>query len=156
MKEPIKVALPKGRLLAETASLLQEAGWGLGDYNAETRLYHLQSDCYPLLSAKMFNEKDVPVQVAIGNYDIGVCGTDWLEELLAKYPSSPVIKIKDLTYGTGNLSIYMARFSGQLVNTINEASGLIRIASEYPNLAESFAARFPVPKIQRLFTLGSS
>lgn len=141
MKEPIKVALPKGRLLAETASLLQEAGWGLGDYNAETRLYHLQSDCYPLLSAKMFNEKDVPVQVAIGNYDIGVCGTDWLEELLAKYPSSPVIKIKDLTYGTGNLSIYMARFSGQLVNTINEASGLIRIASEYPNLAESFAAR---------------
>jgi len=140
MKEPIKVALPKGRLLTETASLLREAGWGLGDYNTETRLYHLKSDCHPLLSAKIFNEKDIPVQVAIGNYDMGICGIDWLEELLAKYPSSPVINIKILPYGTGSLGIYTARFSSQPLNELIASSRPVRIASEYPNLAESFAA----------------
>ena len=141
MKKPIKVALPKGRLLAETASLLQEAGWGLNDYNAETRLYHLQSACFPELSAKIFNEKDIPVQVAIGNYDIGICGLDWIAELLVKYPNSAVVKVKDMDYGRGYLDIYAPRFAERNIKEIADNADLIRIASEYPNLAESYAAR---------------
>jgi len=68
---PIKIALPKGRLLGETADLLQFAGWGLGGYHKKTRLYRLGSERFPDLSAKVFHEKDVPIQVAIGNYDLG-------------------------------------------------------------------------------------
>jgi ATP phosphoribosyltransferase len=141
MKEPIRIALPKGRLLAETAALLQEAEWGLNDYNAETRLYHLKSDRYPGLFAKIFHEKDIPVQVAIGNYDLGICGLDWIEELLAKYPSSAVVKVHDLGYGTGNLVIAGSRFSPRSVPELRAGEGVIRIASEYSNLAESFAAQ---------------
>jgi len=53
----------------------------------------------------MFHERDIPVQVAIGNYDLGICGLDWLEELLVKYPSSALMKVESLGYGRGALYV---------------------------------------------------
>jgi len=136
----IKIALPKGRLLAETANLLQRADWGLGGYTESARLYRLKSRRFPGLLAKMFHEKDVPVQVAVGNYDLGICRLDWIEELLVKYPSSALVKVKNLGYGEDALHVVVSRSLG--VATVEELQAkpeIIRIASEYPNLAESFA-----------------
>ncbi len=137
---PIKIALPKGRLLGETADLLQCAGWGLGGYHKKTRLYRFGSERFPDLSAKVFHEKDVPIQVAIGNYDLGVCGLDWIEELLVKYPSSALVKVKNLGYGAGALYLVGSGSGGvSSVDEIGSRTGTVRIASEYPNLAESLA-----------------
>ena len=139
---PIKIALPKGRLLDETATLLQRADWGLTGYQQTTRFYRLKSQRFPNLSAKVFHEKDIPIQVAIGNYDLGICGLDWVEELLAKYPSSALVKVRNLGYGDGILYMVASRSAG--ASTIKEMQvkpETIRIASEYPNLAESFALR---------------
>ena len=91
--DSIKIALPKGRLLAETAARLKEAGWGLDGYSASARLYRVKSRSFPQLSAKMFHERDIPIQVSIGNYDLGICGSDWIEELMVKYPSSDLIRV---------------------------------------------------------------
>ncbi len=138
--DSIKIALPKGRLLAETAARLKEAGWGLDGYNASARLYRVKSKSYPRLSAKMFHERDIPVQVAIGNYDLGICGSDWLEELLVKYPSSALMKVGSLVYGES--ALYVAVSPAQVIPTVEavrERPGVVRIASEYPNLAERFA-----------------
>jgi len=91
----------------------------------------------------VFHEKDIPIQVAVGNYDLGICGLDWVEELLVKYPSSAVVKVKNLGYGKGALYMAASRLSG--VSTVEELlakPGIVRIASEYPNLAESFAVKF--------------
>ncbi len=136
----IKIALPKGRLLSKTASLLQMAGWGIDGYYEQARLYHLKSSAYPNLSAKIFHERDIPVQVAIGNYDLGICGRDWVEELLVKYPSSALVKIRDLDYGTGSLYM-MAGLTDMSMDAIRRKAGrgTVRIVSEYANLAESFA-----------------
>ena len=136
----IKIALPKGRLLEETAGLLQRAGWGLSGYHKNTRLYRLGSNRFPDLSAKVFHEKDVPIQVAIGNYDLGICGLDWIEELLVKYPSSALVKVKDLGYGCGVLYLVGSiSGGGSFLDEIGAGAGTVRIASEYPNLAESLA-----------------
>jgi len=138
----IKVALPKGRLLGDTATLLQRAGWGLGGYHEEMRLYRLKSRKFPNLSAKVFHERDISIQVAIGNYDLGICGLDWVEELLVRYPSSALLKVRKLGYGEGTL--YMVASSSEAIATLDELQtkkGIIRIASEYPNLAESFALK---------------
>ena len=89
----------------------------------------------------MFHEKDVPIQVAIGNYDLGICGLDWVEELMVKYPSSPLGRVKNLGYGEG--ALYMVASRSEAAATVEEMQAkpdVIRIASEYPNLAESFAA----------------
>jgi ATP phosphoribosyltransferase len=136
----LKIALPKGRLMAETAALLERAVWGLGGYHEGTRSYRLRSERYPKLLAKIFHEKDIPIQVAVGNYDLGICGLDWIEELLAKYPSSALVKLRNLGYGEGALYL-VASSSGAGANlaAVRAETGVVRLASEYPNLTESFA-----------------
>ncbi len=147
MDKQLKIALPKGRLLGETATLLEKAGWDLSAYHEGTRSYRLESGRFPNLLAKMFHEKDIPIQVAVGNYDLGICGLDWVEELLAKYPSSALVKVRDLGYGEGILYMVASRtpevinrLAGTpVIDEIQARRGLVRIASEYPNLAESCA-----------------
>ena len=73
---PIKIALPKGRLLGETATLLKAAGWGLSGYNEGLRSYRLKSRVFPNLLAKVFHEKDIPIQVAVAIMTLGFA--DWI------------------------------------------------------------------------------
>ena len=139
-KPQIKVALPKGRLLDETAALLRRAGWGFDGYYDKTRFYHIESETSLNLSGRVFHEKDIPIQVAIGNYDLGICGSDWIEELLAKYPSSALMKVKSLGYGQS--ALYIAASPAERIATLDDLRArrnITRIASEYPHLAEAFA-----------------
>jgi ATP phosphoribosyltransferase len=138
----IKLALPKGRLLPLTSILLQKSGLELSGYNEHSRSYRPQCSNFPDLFLKIFHERDIPIQVAVGNYDLGICGLDWVEELLAKYPSSALVKVHDLGYGQSDLCIAISESAR--VASIEELKSkveTIRIATEYPNLAESFALR---------------
>jgi len=135
--DSIRLALPKGRLLSSTACLLSQAQLEFEDYTPGTRAYRLKSNRLPNLSAKIFQEKDIPVQVAVGNYDLGICSQDWIEELLAKYPSSNVLKVADLAYGKGNLYLAASRYGNiSSLRTLAAAQNMLRIVTEYPNLAE--------------------
>lgn len=134
----LKIALPKGRLLRKTAAMLQKAGWGLDEYHSKMGFYRPRSQKFPALLLRVFHEKDIPVQIAMGNYDLGICGLDWIEELLVKYPSSDLVKVKDLAYGEG--ALYMAAATPPEVFKNNNGV-LVRIATEYPNLAEAYALR---------------
>jgi ATP phosphoribosyltransferase len=133
----IKIALPKGRLLRKTAVMLQKADWGLGEYHSKMGFYRPRSQKFPELLIRVFHEKDIPIQIAMGNYDLGICGLDWIDELLVKYPTSDLVKVKDLGYGAG--SLYMA--ASVSPDKYENNSSLVRIATEYPNLAEAYALR---------------
>ena len=149
----LKLALPKGRLLPGTADLLQKAGLDFDDYREEARSYRLVSRRFPQLKAKVFHEKDIPVQVAVGNYDLGICGLDWVEELLVKYPSSALVKVRDLGYGGASLYLVASKLGG--ISSIEELKAWqepLRIVSEYPNLAESFALNLRL-RMFRVFPL---
>jgi ATP phosphoribosyltransferase len=137
---PIRIALPKGLLLNDTARLAAAAGWELSDYSEKARLYLLSSAGFPDLSGKILHEKDIPVQVAMGNYDLGICGLDWIQELMVKYPGSALIKVKDLGYGALSLFLAASRWSPlQTLESLRQSKNVISFASEYPNLAESLA-----------------
>jgi len=136
----IKMALPKGRLLPATTCLLEKTGLKFKDYTPGTRVYRLKTPKLPYLSAKIFQEKDIPIQVAVGNYDLGICSLDWIEELLSKYPTSALIKVADLEYGKGNLYLATSHYGN--VSSLHDLSTRQyswRIVSEYPNLAETAA-----------------
>lgn len=136
----LRLALPKGRLLAETASLLQEVGLKLTDYDAGSRSYRPKCAKYPWLFSKVFQEKDIPIQVALGNYDVGICGLDWVEELLVRYPMGDLMKLGNLGYGQGNLYAVCSGSAGvSATGDIDDRFSTVRIVSEYQNLAESFA-----------------
>ncbi len=135
----VRIALPKGRLLDDTAVMLERAGWKLAGYDSSLRNYRLKSERFPELQIKVFQEKDIPVQVAIGNYDLGICGLDWIEELSSKYGGASLVRIKDLGYGKGALYAAGSSNSGLTLSNIRTADDCVRIASEYPNIAETFA-----------------
>jgi len=136
----IKLALPKGRFLSPTANLLTEINLGFQDYSDKTKQYRLRSARFPGLSAKILQEKDIPIQLAVGNYDLGICGLDWIEELLVKYPAGALVKISSLNYGEG--SIHVVASTQTEIASLDELSNGrndYRIVTEYPNLAEAFA-----------------
>jgi ATP phosphoribosyltransferase len=120
--------------------LLAEIGLGFQDYSDRTKQYRLRSARFPSLSAKILQEKDISIQVAVGNYDLGICGLDWIEELLVKYPAGALVKISSLNYGEGSIHVVASAEAG--ITSLDELSNGrndYRIVSEYPNLAEAFA-----------------
>ncbi|MGA7728363.1 MAG: ATP phosphoribosyltransferase, partial [Dehalococcoidales bacterium] len=136
----VRIALPKGKLLVETAAFLEKAGWQLNDYSQTMRNYRLKSARFPEMLIKVFQEKDIPIQVAIGNYDLGICGLEWIEELTSKYAASAPVRIRNLGYGKG--ALYIAASRAAKISAIKDLSmepDAVRIVSEYPNIAESFA-----------------
>jgi len=152
-----KIALPKGRFLSSTARFLSEAGLGFDGYSDKTRQYRLQSTIIPDLSAKVFQEKDIPIQVAIGNYDLGICGLDWIEELLAKYPTGNLVKISGLNYGEGNVHVVASNRAGiSNIDELLDRQNDFRIVSEYPNLAEAFALNQRMKKFRVFPVWGAS
>lgn len=145
----MKMALPKGQLQDRTAALMEEAGFAIGEYSEGSRSYRPQCEDYPGLFTKVFQEKDIAVQVAIGNYDLGICRLDWVEELLVKYHSDALVKIADLGYGNRSLYAAVAGSSGDTsLEALKSRSESLRIVSEYPNLSESFALKQRLRRFQ--------
>ena len=136
----VRIALPKGKLLNDTAAFLEKAGWQLNDYSQSMRNYRLQSARFPDLLIKVLQEKDIPIQVAIGNYDLGICGLEWIKELTSKYTAAAPVRIRNLGYGKG--ALYVAASSAAIMPTLEslvQSPDVVRIVSEYPNIAESYA-----------------
>jgi len=138
----MKLALPKGRLLNDTAAMLDRAGMAIEGYEGKSRSYHLQCARFPRLRSRVFQERDIPIQVAIGNYDLGICGLDWVKELLSKYPSGDLMTVRSLGYGRSDLyAVVSGRSEVSSVDEIDNRFDRVRIVSEYPNLAESLALK---------------
>ena len=150
-----RLALPKGKMLARTAQFLEAVGLGFDDYNSKTRIYRMRSQKFPSLSAKMLNERDIPVQVAIGNYDIGICSSDWLQELQARYPASRVFKIADLGFDRSEIYLACSAKSKISPEEIAGSERTWRIVTEYPALAEAAAYKMRLKKF-RIFPLWGS
>ena len=129
----IRVALPTGDLRKQTAAMLDATGAGIDAYGAGSRELR-----FPMLGdaaiARVFREKDIPVQVALGNYDIGICSSTWIEELGQRFPSHDVVRLRDL--GFGAQSLWLATTA-----TGESVDESVRIVSEYPNIAEALARR---------------
>jgi ATP phosphoribosyltransferase len=147
----IRLALPAGDLRGPVARALDSAGLKVEGYGEGSRSYVLSVAGQANVVARVFREKDIPIQIALGNYDLGVCGLAWVEELRARFPQHPVVLLGDLDVGRSGL--YVAAADG--VPGLGSLSGRpgLRIASEYPNMAEAFAlsARLPAYRVQAVW-----
>lgn len=149
ISEP-RLALPKGKMLARTSLFLNSIGLGFDNYTSGTRIYRMRSQAMPGLTAKMLNERDIPIQVAVGNYDFGICSSDWLQELLTRYPASRVLKIADLGYDVSDIFMACATSSDISPQAMAGGTAAWRIVTEYPALAEAAAYKMRL-KRYRIF-----
>jgi ATP phosphoribosyltransferase len=140
-----RIALPTGDLRKATASLLDAAGAAIPDYSAGSRALRFALDDGGV--ARVFREKDIPVQIALGNYDIGICGLAWVEELTQRFPQHDVVRLRDLGYGATSLWLATAG---------DTCEPSLRLASEYANVAVAVARRMRLRRYRVFPLLGAA
>jgi ATP phosphoribosyltransferase len=135
----LKVALPKGGLTKPVAGLMERAGFVVPGYHDGSRVYRLVSESPPGVFVKVFSPRDIPVQVAVGNYDIGISDRLWVDELITSYRRIALVIVMDL--GFGHERLYAATAAGTSAPAARPGTSRapVRIVSEYPNLAEAYA-----------------
>src|SRR5207249_4901037 len=80
----------------------------------------------------------IPIQVALGNYDLGICSIAWVKEMRARFPGQPIVPLSDL--GVAQDAVWAAGAPGHCDRLeYLPRLRLVRIASEYANIAEAFA-----------------
>ncbi len=138
MPAMIKLALPAGDLRSAVAVLLDSAGLAIEGYGEGSRAYRLPGRSRDVLTARVFREKDIPIQVALGNYDLGICSIAWVKEMRARFPGQPIVPLSDL--GVAQAAVWAAGAPGHCDRLeYLPRLRLVRIASEYANIAEAFA-----------------
>ncbi len=145
----IKLALPTGDLRKPLASLLEKAGLPIAGYGEGSRSYRFRAGPNEEVAVRVFRERDIPVQIALGNYDLGICGPAWVEELLCRFPQEAVVRLRELDAGAADLYAAVA-------GAPRPAPGHLRIVSEYANLAEAFAMALRLPAYRIVPVWGSA
>lgn len=146
---PLKLALPAGPLARPTDQLLQRAGLTVRGYSDGSRSYRPRLEGSDDILLRVFREKDIPIQIALGNYDLGISGLAWVEELLIRYPTEAIVMLRPLPLGSSGL--YVAAAPESDFSSLDRLAGVagLRLVSECPNLAEAFAlaARLPAYRV---------
>jgi ATP phosphoribosyltransferase len=134
----LKVALPKGGLTRPVAGLMERGGFVVPGYHDGSRVYRLMSESPPGVFVKVFSPKDIPIQVAVGNYDIGISDRLWVDELITSFRAIAIIVVMELGFGAERL---YAATAGESASPPGDRTprSTVRIVSEYPNLAEAYA-----------------
>jgi len=145
----IKIALPAGDLRSPVANTLVSCGLHVEGYGEGSRSYRLAVRGRDDAVVRIFRERDIPIQIALGNYDLGICSLSWVKEMQVLFPAQPIVPICDL--GVGGSGVWAAVSGGSLEDLV--ALATVRIASDHPNLAEAFAmaARLPRYRVQAVW-----
>jgi ATP phosphoribosyltransferase len=146
---PLKLALPGGQLARPVDALLARAGLTVSGYGDGSRSYRPKLQERDGVLLRVFREKDIPIQIALGNYHLGICGLARVEEQLVRYPSEALVMLRPLPLPPVGLYV-AAPLSGGPTSLADLAGRRgLRLVSEFPDLAEAFAlaARLPAYRI---------
>ncbi|MCX5746048.1 MAG: ATP phosphoribosyltransferase [Proteobacteria bacterium] len=124
---PIIVALPKGRILDDSAKIFARAGYDLSPAFAESR--KLVFECGPLRILVLRNS-DIVTYVSHGAADVGVVGSDVLDEEGADL-------YEPLDLGIGRCQMIVA----ERVDATVDPQAHLRIATKYPRTTKAYLVR---------------
>lgn len=122
MPDKLTLALPKGRVMAQSLAALRAAGLVLGQGEERT----LRHDAGGAFVIEMRNT-DVPTYVELGVADAGVVGKDVLLEA-----GRAVYEPVDLGFARCRLS---------LIRPVGASGPIRRVASKYPRVTQSYLER---------------
>ena len=129
IKDPITIALSKGRILKETLPLLERMGLGVVESIEETRKLILTTQD-PNVRLVVIRATDVPTYVRYGAADIGVAGKDVLME-----------QEGDGIYEVLDLKIAQCRLMVAGIENRQSRESRLRVATKYVRCAERFYAQ---------------
>ncbi|MBY0097054.1 ATP phosphoribosyltransferase [Mesobacillus maritimus] len=125
MKEPLTIAMPKGRIFEEAAELLRKAGYQLPPEFDDSRklIIDVPEENFRFILSKPM---DVATYVEHGVADLGIAGKDVLLE-----EERDVYELLDLKISACYLAV--AGLPGTKMNDVAP-----KIATKYPNVAAAF------------------
>ncbi len=127
--EILNVALPKGRLGEKAYQLLADAGYDCPEVLSDSRKLVFEN---PLRGIRYFWVKpsDVAIYVERGSADLGIVGSDILQEY-----DPEVYELCDLGIGKCRMAV-----AGR-PNWLRSRRALLRVATKFPNIAHRFYSR---------------
>ncbi len=155
------MAIPDGHQQRHTFESLKEAGLEFEGYTDRTFVRRPHSGIAGL-EVKVIRPQDMPQQVALGNFDLAMTGRDVLHDHLLAFPDSPVEEVVDLgrsPYGIAavvDLALPASSIGEALSHWRSNGRSVIRIASEFPNIADHYARSRHFGRYQVLPIAGAS
>ena len=132
-KRPLRIAVPKGSLNADTIAALASAGLdttGLDDPGRQLIISN------PGVDYIIVRPTDAPAFVALGAADCGICGKDSLLEA-----DPDVVELVDLGFGACRFVVAEPAGAGPSVEEHYRRLGSIRVATKYPNITSAYYAK---------------
>jgi ATP phosphoribosyltransferase len=127
---PLKLAVPRGTLFAETLDVLERAGIPTAELRSDSRSLVFEAGELTLVTMR---PSDVPTYVEAGAADLGITGKDVLMEQRDRV----TYEILDLRYGACRLVLAGRRGDERLAEG-ERRLGAMRIATKYPRTAERY------------------
>ena len=138
----VRIALPRGDLRSVLALMLADIDFQVPDYDSGSRALRFNVGGHENSAVRVFSDRDIPIQVALGNYDLAICSRTSIDELLTRYPQESIVPLK-------RLNVEMNKnFSEQpqlvLAGSTNSSIDLLAtdtistITTEFPNIALRF------------------
>ncbi|HEX2253204.1 MAG TPA: ATP phosphoribosyltransferase [Thermoanaerobaculia bacterium] len=127
----IRLALPRGRNLAPSLAAFRAAGLGLGGFEGEGRRPWAASP-EDGLEVLLLEDRDLPLYVEDGVADLGVIGSEVIEEVGADL-------LVPLAFTNGGCRLSLLGRPGALPGP----GGRVRLATKYPRTARRLLAERP-------------
>lgn len=131
MARPMILAVPKGRILDETAAVFARAGYDLAPVFAKEAARRLVHECGPL-RVLVLRSSDIATYVAHGAADLGVAGSDVLDEEARDL-------LEPLDLGIGRCRMIVAERADAPVD--ERAQSHLRVATKYPRTTRAYLQR---------------
>ena len=135
----ISIALPKGSLEEQTLAPFREADLEVRrtdrDYNPVIRDERIGK-------VKILRPQEIPQYVAMGYFDLGISGLDWVRET-----DADVVEVARLNYsktGEGTVRIVVAVHGSDPAGSVAAIRPGARVTTEYPRLTGRFFAALGV------------
>ncbi len=125
---PLKIAVPRGALLAGTLDALDAAGIDTAAARGESRALIFPGEKISLVTMR---PSDVPTYVEAGAADVGITGKD----VLLEQGDRVVYELLDLGYGRCRM-VLAGRKGDERLGESQRRLGMTRIATKYPRIAE--------------------
>jgi ATP phosphoribosyltransferase len=129
----LTLAVPRGSLFGEVADILDAAGVDTAGPRSDSRSLLFEAGGMTLITVR---PSDVPTYVQSGAADLGITGKD----VLSEQADREVVELLDL--GIGPCRMVLAAREGDPGPDEHERKlGMMRIATKYPNITNSWFAK---------------
>jgi ATP phosphoribosyltransferase len=146
----ISLVLPKGSLEQQTLQLFKEADL---EVKRTDRDYNPQINDPRIGKVKILRPQEIPTYVAMGYFDMGITGLDWVRET-----GADVVEVASLSYsktGEGNVRIVVAVHQDEQIGDPSLIRPGSRVTTEYPTLTRRYFEGLKIP-VQLFPSYGAS